>query len=401
MKKIRRVISMSLFLALSTSVYSYAGVVSGSSAKVVSESSVQENAAEGNTVNTTQESTTQTNAAQASTTQQTTGTNELVPAEETAVNETTVGPGVKKAGDNASTDNSTGSIRRDSANNYGPGMNLPKSNNTNSSEVTIPEDSKYYPYVWRESGQQPDAKAYVFQPSNFNGKTVFLDAGHGDNASQVVYQKNEKIYPLTDEELSAAGNWSKGYGVGAQARTTPNVYDNKEIEPEFTLDVALQTKDILLSRGYKVVMSRTSADQNISNGSRAVLAGQTSDIMISIHSNASSSKKANGSIAFYPGDNDYLSTRDYTGYTNLMGLGANQEASKKLSTKLVNNLSSQVGFKNLGTAQAVLRIFTYSSIPTSLVEVGFSDNATDAKLLIEKKPEISKALADGVDEYFR
>ncbi len=385
MGKLKQVMALSLLMAMSTNIYSYAGVVKNNAAKVVETSDPE-----------TFE-------------QPTFGEDELYPAEETAVNETTVGADPSNGQNTSgSSQNSSGVIRRDTDSNYGPGMNLPGSktqitmpDGVKATEFTLSQSNKYYQYVWRESGQEPQAKAYIFEPKNFNGKTVFLDAGHGDNSSQVVYQRNEKIYPLTDEELTAAGNWSKGYGVGAQARTSPNVYDNKEIEPEFALSIALMTRDILLSRGYKVVLSRTALDQNLSNGSRSALAGETSDIMISIHSNGSSSKTAHGTIAFYAGDNDYLSTKDYTGYTDLLGLGKHQQASKKLSDSLVNQLSAQVGFRNLGTAQAVLRLFSYSSIPTSLLEVGFSDNEIDAKLLIEKKPEIAKSIADGVDEYFR
>lgn len=391
MRKFQKAMALSVLLAMSVQSVAFAGVVKSNAAKVVE--------------------TTDTTASSESGESSSAASQELQDGEsgnsEAGTNSTS---NPSDTSNTSASQNTSNTLRKDTSN-YGPGMNLPK-NNSNSltitmpdgvktSEVTLKEDSKYYPYLWRETGQVPNAKAYVFEPANFNGKTVFLDPGHGDNSSPVVYQKNEKSYPLTDEELTAAGDWFKGYGVGAQARTFANVFDNKEIEPEFALRIALQTRDLLLSRGYKVVLSRTELNQNLSNGSRAVLAGQTSDIMISIHSNASNAKTAHGTIAFYPGERDYLSGRSYPGYLDLMGLRSNQAASKKLADSLVNQLSSQVGFQNLGTAEAVLRIFTYSSIPTSLVEVGFSDNMIDAQLLIEKKAEISKSIADSVDAYFR
>ena len=49
---------------------------------------------------------------------------------------------------------------------------------------------------------------------------------------------------------------------------------------------------------------------------------------------------------------------------------------------------------------AVLRIFSYSSIPTCLVEVGFADNAVDAKILSTKKDEVAKSMANAIDQYF-
>jgi len=57
----------------------------------------------------------------------------------------------------------------------------------------------------------------------------------------------------------------KGYGVGVEARDSKNIYDKTETEPEFSLKVALKLKDLLINKGYRVVMSRTDFNQNISN----------------------------------------------------------------------------------------------------------------------------------------
>lgn len=190
----------------------------------------------------------------------------------------------------------------------------------------------------------------------------------------------------------------KGYGVGVEARDSKNIYDKTETEPEFSLKVALKLKDLLIDKGYRVVLSRTDFNQNISNGARSALAGETSDIMISIHSNTG---KNSGTLSFYPGDNDYISGSNYLGYTNIMGLTkTNIELSKKLAENMESNITAATGLKNKGTHTAVLRIFSYSSIPTCLVEVGFADNATDAKILSTKKDEIAKSMANAIDQYF-
>ena len=91
----------------------------------------------------------------------------------------------------------------------GPGANLGKSNganNTNNStntnntsdavsmhEYTLSQNSKYRPYLWKDAaGNAPEYKAYVFEPKNFNGHTVFLDAGHGLGNSAIETVKSEK-----------------------------------------------------------------------------------------------------------------------------------------------------------------------------------------------------------------
>ena len=185
----------------------------------------------------------------------------------------------------------------------------------------LSENSKYRPYLWKNAdGSAPDYKAYVFEPKVFNGHTVFVDPGHGDNSAPEANQKREKYYPVDDSLLKSMKTsmvGAKAYGVGVEARDSKNVYDKIETEPEFSLKVALKLKDLLINNGYRVVMSRTDFNQNISNGARSAIAGETSDIMVSIHSNTG---KNSGTLSFYPGDSDYISGSTYPGYTNIMGL---------------------------------------------------------------------------------
>lgn len=266
----------------------------------------------------------------------------------------------------------------------------------------LSENSKYRQYLWKNAdGSTPDYKAYVFEPEVFNGHTVFVDPGHGDNNAPEANQKREKYYPVEDALLKSMKTsmvGDKGYGVGVEARDSKNIYDKTETEPEFSLKVALKLKHLLINKGYRVVMSRTDFNQNISNGARSALAGETSDIMVSIHSNTG---KNSGTLSFYPGDSDYISGSTYPGYTSIMGITkTNIELSKKLAENMESNITQATGLKNKGTHTAVLRIFSYSSIPTCLVEVGFADNTTDAKILSTKKDEIANSMANAIDQYF-
>lgn len=277
-----------------------------------------------------------------------------------------------------------------------------KSIPTDNGVYHLSKDSKYRPYLWKNAdGKTPDYVAYVFEPEVFNGHTVFVDAGHGNNSAPEASQKREKYYPVEDSKLSGMNTsmvGSKAYGYGVEARNTRSVYDNTEIEPEFSLRVSLLLKDKLLKKGYRVVMSRTDYNQNLSNGARSALAGETSDIMVSIHSNTG---RSSGTLTFYPGDKDYISEETYPGYTSIMGLTQeNIDLSKKLAESMANNITSSTGLKNKGAHTAVLRIFSYSSIPTCLVEVGFADNITDAAILGTKKDLIASSMAQSIDQYF-
>lgn len=271
-------------------------------------------------------------------------------------------------------------------------------------EHFLSTDSKYINYLWNDKQSAvPDAKVYIFEPSDFNGHTVCIDPGHGDNSHPAATLKKEKVYPVADEMLAGMNTSMKGkkaFDFGVEARDYKNVYDNNETEPEYTLKVALLVKDKLLAKGYRVVLTRTEYNQNLSNGARAVLAGETSDIMIAIHTNASDKRGVRGTMAFYPGDNDFMDGTLHPGYTKIMGIEQNAPSSQKLASLLADNVSKSAGFKNLGSHSAVLRIFSYSSIPVSLVEVGFSDQIDDARILIEKKNEAAEGIVKSVDEYF-
>ena len=76
------------------------------------------------------------------------------------------------------------------------------------------------------------------------------------------------------------------------------------------------------------------------------------------------------------------------------------DKSKRLAELMADNVSSSAGFNNKGAHSAILRIFSYSGIPVSLVEVGFSDYATDAKILTERKEQVANGIVKGIDEYF-
>lgn len=96
----------------------------------------------------------------------------------------------------------------------------------------LSENSKYRPYLWKNAdGSAPDYKAYVFEPKVFNGHTVFVDPGHGDNSAPEANQKREKYYPVDDSLLKSMKTsmvGAKAYGVGVEARDSKNVYDKIE-----------------------------------------------------------------------------------------------------------------------------------------------------------------------------
>lgn len=271
-------------------------------------------------------------------------------------------------------------------------------------EHGLTKNSRLSDYIWHSEDKESSAfKVFIYEALNPNGRTVCIDPGHGENNHPAATLKKEKVYPVPDSRLINMNTSKMGenaYDYGVEARTFPNVYDRKETEPEYTLKLALIIKDKLLAKGYKVVLTRNNASQNLSNGARSVLAGETSDIMISLHTNASGGNAVSGTLGFYPGDKDYMSGETYPGYTEIMNLQGHRDDSRKLAELVTQNLAKESGFTYKGTHSAVLRIFSYSSIPTCLIEVGFSDEINDAKRLIENKEETAEGIIKGIEDYY-
>lgn len=205
-------------------------------------------------------------------------------------------------------------------------------------------------------------------------KRIAIDAGHqlrGDSST-------EPIGPgASARKAKVAG------GATGVATRTP--------EYKLNLKVAKRLRDELKSRGYEVVMIRTSNRVNISNKKRAKIANKSgADICIRIHADGSSSSQVRGASVLYPSaKNPYV--------------GKLSKSSKRLSNCLIQNYCRATGIRNRGLSQRDdLTGTNWSTIPVSLIELGFLSNPTEDKMMqragVQKK--MAEGIADGVDEYF-
>lgn len=273
-------------------------------------------------------------------------------------------------------------------------------------EIVLPTTDKYYQYLFTDSSKNvPTMKCYKYETEveNKKNKTVYLDPGHGIGKNGIDYTSvTERTLPLPNNDPIYNGK-SPLLGAGVESKSP---------EDKFNWDVAQQLKDILLDRGYDVVMSKDALERESSNGGSARLATMTSDIMVSIHWNGSkgSSYNSDGSIntpgsasgteVYYLEENPPAGKYDYTGICSKLGISTALQANNKKLANIMSNKVSSVGFNNRGITNSIYRILVYSEIPTVLIETGFGDNPSDRSILDSKRPEIAKAIADGIDEYF-
>ncbi|MCD7856741.1 MAG: N-acetylmuramoyl-L-alanine amidase [Clostridiales bacterium] len=206
------------------------------------------------------------------------------------------------------------------------------------------------------------------------GHIVAIDPGHQAKGNSDL----EPIGPGATEQKAKASTGTSGVSTGVAEST-------------LTLTVSLQLRDALEAEGYQVVMTRESQDVNISNAERAQIATDAgAEIFIRIHANGSEKSSANGIVTLSPSSaNPYVSSL--------------YEDSYRLSKLLVNELCAATGAKNLGVQTSdTMSGINWSTMPVSIVELGFMTNPTEDELLnsADYQAKLVEGMVNAVNAYF-
>jgi N-acetylmuramoyl-L-alanine amidase len=173
-------------------------------------------------------------------------------------------------------------------------------------------------------------------------------------------------------------------------------------EADLNLTVAKKTKALLVARGYKVYMSRSN-DSYVSLLDRSQMANDLkADLFISIHVNSTGSgtTTANGIESYY-----YEYNPDYPSKIN-EDMHNNQERIKKsktLTNLIHDNMIEYTGANDRGTDGDTFSVVREAAMPATLIELGFINNTKERQKLVTSsyQQNLAKAIADGIDEYFR
>ena len=200
------------------------------------------------------------------------------------------------------------------------------------------------PYTAKPSkSETPVINIPALNPNKIAGKHyVVLDAGHG------------------------------GSDVGA---TRNDIY-----EKDITLDLAQRVEKLLIKKGYIVQMTRTS-DKTVSLQDRVDFSEAIApDIFVSIHVNSSNSETPYGLETHYYKDNSL-------------------HLAKCVHASLLNNINS----KDRGLFKSKFYVINHTTAPAILVETGFISNPSERAQLVSesRKNATAKAIAEGIDEYFK
>lgn len=175
-----------------------------------------------------------------------------------------------------------------------------------------------------------------------------------------------------------------GYDVGASS------LDGSIHEKEISLKISLKVQKLLEEKGVNVVMTRTSDKVSWPSNNKQDLRARVkiskdsdSDAFVSIHCNANENTAHNG-------------MEGWVRFRNT----ESEKLSKNIVNKLANyNYTSNRGIKDESIKS--LAVLTLNKSPSTLIELGFLTNSSDAKFITSKegKDKIAKGIADGIIEY--
>ncbi|WP_051302392.1 N-acetylmuramoyl-L-alanine amidase [Salibacterium aidingense] len=175
-------------------------------------------------------------------------------------------------------------------------------------------------------------------------QTIVVDAGHGDH-----------------------DNGASGNGL---------------IEKDINLDVALEVEERLEEADVDVVMTR-SDDTFLGLNERVEVAESAdADAFISIHSNAYKAS-AHGAETYY--NNNYKGSE-----------------SRALAESIQEELVNQTGMSDRRVSDAGFVVIKNTTMPSSLIELGFVTNPDDAQRMKQESypDEAADAIFDGIDNYY-
>ncbi len=162
-------------------------------------------------------------------------------------------------------------------------------------------------------------------------------------------------------------------------------------EANLNLTVSLQLRDALVAKGYQVVMTRESQDVSISNMERAIIANNSgAEILVRVHANSSANSGATGILTMCPS-----ASNPYVSYL--------YDASYRLSSLIVNQMCAATGANNQGVlAVDDMTGINWSTIPVTIVEMGYMSNPTEDVLLnsADYQAKMVSAMVTAIDQYF-
>ncbi len=217
-----------------------------------------------------------------------------------------------------------------------------------------------------------------------NRKNIIIgvNAGHGTSGGT-----NVKTWCHPDKTPKVTGGTTSAGATQAVAVSTGMSFSDGTPERKVTLKEAQMLKELLLARGFDVLMLRDGDDVQLDNVARTVICNNVADCHIAIH--------WDGDGLGYDKGCFYMSVPE--GIKYLDSVASTWQSSEALGSSLINGLKGK-GCKIFGEGAMDMDLTqtAYSTVPSIDIELGNqSSDHSDAVL-----QTLAAGIADGVERYF-
>jgi len=210
-------------------------------------------------------------------------------------------------------------------------------------------------------------------------------------------------------------------GHGGENRGTSSV--SGLVEKDLTLDIAERLRQLIVTRGFDVVMTRT-ADEMLSLRQRAAIAnGRGGDIFVSIHLNSLQPSSRCGVETFYMGpsndsERDAIAAteNEQSGYplSDMRSLlekiytDARRDESRRLAGAVQQALMTTLrrtdpALSDRGVKMAPFVVLIATEMPAILAEVSCLSNIAEARRLstAQHRQTLAEAVVSGIEKFAR
>ena len=210
----------------------------------------------------------------------------------------------------------------------------------------------------------------------------------GESSKQPVIVIDPGCQSITNDvkEAIGPGEWKRISEdmVGVKGVATENN------EYDINLQVSKKVKELLSQSDYKVELTRTKNDVDMTNSDRAMVANSLSaDLYISIHASNPDEEKDGITIICQTADNPY----SFTNYRD----------SRLLADALLGSLVEKTSVGNYEVKESdELMGINWCTVPNAVVEIGNLNNPEDDEKLADEayQDKLAEGIVAGIDSYF-